>query len=50
MGAKKIYGHDFKVLKTEIINHINLNYLDLNKGFKNADIVFIMNNHEKYKI
>lgn len=49
MGAKKIFGHDFKVSESEFQKSIQIKFLSLNEGFKKADVVFIMNNHNKYK-
>ena len=49
MGAKKIFGHDFVVSESEFQESINIKFSNLNEGFKEADVVFIMNNHNKYK-
>ena len=47
-NIKNIFCHDFEVSKSNLAD-LNLNYLSLEKGFRNSDIVIIMNEHHFYK-
>jgi len=45
---KNIWCHDFKVSQKDL-KKISIKTCTIKEGFKNADAVFIMNNHKKYE-
>ena len=46
-GIKKLFVHD-PIIDSKEIQNMNLNYSDINKGFKDSSLVLIMNNHPSY--
>jgi len=46
-GVENIFGYDAIVEKADL-ESLNVNYCSIKEGFKNADAVFIMNNHQSY--
>jgi len=46
-SVNSIYGFDFEVSQ-EDLKFLDINLCSIDEGFKNADAVFLMNNHRKY--
>ena len=47
-NSDNLFGYDY-IVEQEEIENFQVNSCDLKNGFKNADVIIIMNNHKSYK-
>ena len=49
LRSDNVYGFDFEADKTEILKS-GIKFLDLEEGFKDSDVVLLLNNHSDFKV